>query len=171
LSSSWFTPDGLLAWETIGRELPGLTYHGMVCTERIAVALQTSSIMVMPSREENAPLAAIEAQACGCWPVAPKVGGIPEVIRDGNAKHLYTPNTWEALAAAIAELWTSGQPDNHQRAEDSRWVHEQFGPQVASGTLVQAVAQIPLANQWALLRLRCGATARFVRNWMVRHTR
>lgn len=61
-------------------------------------------IYVQPSISEGLVLSLIEASAAGLPIVASRVGGVPEIVRDGIDGLLVPPRDVEALAAAVVEL-------------------------------------------------------------------
>jgi glycosyltransferase involved in cell wall biosynthesis len=61
---------------------------------------------VLPSAWENSPHTVVESLAVGCPVIATAVGGVPEVVRDGENGLLVPPNDPSALAAAISRLYT-----------------------------------------------------------------
>ena len=63
-----------------------------------------SDVVVLPSRNEGWGLSLMEAMACGKPTVATKVGGIPELVRDGVDGILVDPGDTAGLAEAIASL-------------------------------------------------------------------
>jgi glycosyltransferase involved in cell wall biosynthesis len=67
-------------------------------------ALSSAAAAVVPSSWENLPHAAVEALAVGTPVVATAVGGVPEVVRDGENGLLVPAGSAEALAAALARL-------------------------------------------------------------------
>jgi len=71
--------------------------------ERILSAID---VYVLPSLEENMPLAILEAMASGRPVVATAVGGVPECITDQQTGLLVPPAEVEPLAAAMIRLLT-----------------------------------------------------------------
>lgn len=66
--------------------------------------LGRADLFLLPSDTESFGLAALEALACGVPVVAGGVGGLVEVVRDGETGLLIPPAHPEALAAAIVSL-------------------------------------------------------------------
>jgi len=72
-------------------------------TEALAL-LKASNIFVMPSRYEGTPIALLEAAALGKAIVASSVGGIPELVTDGEQASLVLPEDPKVLAQALSDL-------------------------------------------------------------------
>jgi glycosyltransferase involved in cell wall biosynthesis len=83
---------------------PSVKFVGLIPHERIYSLLQDHHIMVMPSREEAFGVAVLEAAACGRPTIASRVGGVPEVLRDGETGLLVPPGNKTALAQAMLRL-------------------------------------------------------------------
>jgi glycosyltransferase involved in cell wall biosynthesis len=66
--------------------------------------LKICDIVVLPSLNEGFGLAIVEAEAAGKPVVATKVGGIPEVIKDGETGILVPPRDSHKLASVIISL-------------------------------------------------------------------
>lgn len=68
------------------------------------VLLAESSVFVLPSPNEGLPMSMLEAMAWGVVPVVTAVGGIPEVIVDGENGLFVTPGDVDGIAAALVRL-------------------------------------------------------------------
>jgi len=65
--------------------------------------LTDSDVFLLASTEESFGLSALEAMSCGVPVVAPRVGGIPEVVTDGVTGWLSPPDDRHAYVSAIKE--------------------------------------------------------------------
>lgn len=70
----------------------------------IPSALSLLDIFVLPSLDEGLGIAILEAMACGLPVIATNVGGIPELVKDGETGLLVAPRSSSALASAIIRL-------------------------------------------------------------------
>jgi glycosyltransferase involved in cell wall biosynthesis len=66
--------------------------------------LADAEVAVLPSAWENFPHAAVEALALGTPVVATRVGGVPEIVVDGENGLLVEPNDAGAFAAALTRV-------------------------------------------------------------------
>jgi N-acetyl-alpha-D-glucosaminyl L-malate synthase BshA len=75
--------------------------------------ISLADVLLMPSEMESFGLAALEAMACGVPPVATRVGGVPELIRDGEDGFLCGVGDIDAQSGRVIELLSS--PSLHAR--------------------------------------------------------
>lgn len=91
-----------------GRELlagrPRLEWRGWMDEGKREEALREAAIFVLPSTSEGLPMALLEAMAWGRAIVATAVGGVPDVLTDGEDALIVPPSDPAALAAALARL-------------------------------------------------------------------
>jgi N-acetyl-alpha-D-glucosaminyl L-malate synthase BshA len=71
---------------------------------RIVDYLSVSDVLLLPSEQESFGLAALEAMACEVPVIASCVGGIPEVVTDGETGFLSDVGDVEKMAADAANL-------------------------------------------------------------------
>ena len=74
-----------------------------VC-DNVAALLRTSQLHIHPSHTESMPNAIIEAMSSGLPVVATSVGGIPELVINGETGFLVPPSNPQALCDAIEQL-------------------------------------------------------------------
>lgn len=72
--------------------------------------LWANSALVLFSHREALPLSLLEGMAAGLACVAPSIGGIPQVLRDGDSGRLVAPGDEPALAQALIDLL--GNPES-----------------------------------------------------------
>ena len=66
--------------------------------------LPHADVLLVTSRSESFCLAALEAAACGVPTVAPRVGGVPEVVAHQRTGLLFAPNDEAGAAHAVLEV-------------------------------------------------------------------
>ncbi len=94
--------------------------------ERVAPLLSIADLCLLPSEQESFGVAALEAMACEVPVVASRVGGLPEVIADGESGFLRGPDDLDGMTACAVRLLTD--PALHRRvaAGGGRTVRERF---------------------------------------------
>lgn len=85
-----------------------------------------SDIVIMPSRIEAAAVVALEAMALNKPVIASNVGGIPEVVVDGETGILVDPDSPQALAEQIRYLITQPELAKQMGEAGGRRVREHF---------------------------------------------
>jgi glycosyltransferase involved in cell wall biosynthesis len=66
--------------------------------------LDSAGLLVLPSLEDNCPMVVLEAMASGVPVVAPNVGGVPDLVRDGQNGILCNPLDRQSITAAVEKL-------------------------------------------------------------------
>ncbi len=99
-----------------------------------------SDIFVLPSVSEGLSIAILEAQALGKPVVATRVGGIPEVVEDGETGLLVPPRDPEALADAICTLLENPSRAQAMGERGRRTAQDRFSAE----TMVRAVERLYL---------------------------
>ena len=89
--------------QTLGIE-EEVHFLGFVDPTKMPVHYASADLFVLPSARESFPLVLLEAMASGLPVVATTVGGVPEMVLEGETGLLVPPNDPEALAEAINSL-------------------------------------------------------------------
>lgn len=109
-SELWLVGDGagMPAAETVLRDLgaTGRVRRWGLRTDVAALLPQTDAVLVT-SAAESFSLVSLEAMACGVPVVAPRVGGVPELIRHGSSGYLFDPGDESAATDHVVDLITS----------------------------------------------------------------
>ena len=66
--------------------------------------LARADVFINTTNVDNAPVSVLEAMACGLCVVSTRVGGIPDLVRDGEEALLVPPDDAEAMAAAVRRV-------------------------------------------------------------------
>jgi glycosyltransferase involved in cell wall biosynthesis len=89
------------------RRLP-VQMEGYCTGVQLADLYRNSAFAVLPSEwYENASMSALETFAYGKPVLASKIGGNPEIVREGETGCLFTPFSVEDLAAIASKLWAN----------------------------------------------------------------
>ena len=95
-------------------------------------------VVALTSRNEGTPVAIIEAMAAARPVVATSVGGVPDVVRQGESGLLVAPEDSVAFAAALARLAEDPLLRRHMGQQGREQVSRRFG----SARLVSEVAAL-----------------------------
>ena len=112
--------------EKLVRELPSqTTWSQTLRTEEVVGALDEATLLVLPSRSEGMGRVVVEALLRGRPVVAARVGGIPDLVRDGENGLLVEPGDTRALADALVRL-LSDRAEAERLASRARASAERF---------------------------------------------
>jgi glycosyltransferase involved in cell wall biosynthesis len=121
---------------TVGRgTLPDCSVpHTSLCfagdDERLSLAYSAADLFVLPSVEENFPNSALEALACGLPVVGSKVGGVPEIVREGCTGVVVERGNSEALATAVQGLLNDPERLRQMSANCRRIALEEYSLEI-----------------------------------------
>jgi glycosyltransferase involved in cell wall biosynthesis len=101
--------DGPLR-ETLEARAAGapVTFHGTLPRAQVAERMRAAHGLVLPSHNEGTPVSIMEALTCGIPVVASRVGGIPDLVTDGENGVLVPPADVPALRDALGRVAGDG---------------------------------------------------------------
>lgn len=86
---------------------------GFLHGEELEKMIREARFSVVPSEwYENCPFSVMESQMCGTPVLGADIGGIPELIQDGETGELFPVGNMKELKRSIQKLW-----NDHQRTE------------------------------------------------------
>jgi glycosyltransferase involved in cell wall biosynthesis len=115
--------------------------HVVGAISDVAPLLAACDALVVSSRSEGIPAVAIEAGLAGLPVVACPVGGLPEVVRDGETGRLVTDRRPESLAVALRDVLDAAANQSMGAAARAHCVSH-FGLDVVAERWVQLLARV-----------------------------
>lgn len=79
-------------------------YHGWVNGEKKERLLNLADAYILPSYNEGLPISVLEAMSYSLPIISTKVGGIPEILKNGKNGYLIEPGDKDAIWLSIKEL-------------------------------------------------------------------
>jgi glycosyltransferase involved in cell wall biosynthesis len=81
-----------------------LDFIGWIPHEKVANYLNTLTLLVLPTYSEGVPNIILEAMASGTVVLATGVGGIPDIIKDGETGFILDSNSPESISEGILKV-------------------------------------------------------------------
>ena len=101
---------------------------GRVSPERIRAELGAAAAFVLPSLQENAPMAISEALAAGVPVIASNRCGMPHMIREGRTGFLVDPEDVRGIADRLVRVLTDDQLQQEMGTAARTYAYERFHP-------------------------------------------
>ena len=99
--------------------------------------------LVLPSRSEGLPNVLLEAGACGTICVGSRLGGIPEVIVDGETGFLFEPGDADALCDALLRVFALSEAERTRMSVQAReHVRQNFSMDVVTERYIEVYGQV-----------------------------
>ena len=103
--------------------------------------LEEAALYVLPSYTEAAPLSILEAMSVGLPVIATPVGGIPDVLHDGEDGYLVPPGSLSELSRRIIELLNNRGLRERMGESARRRLHSKFSPDISVSALITLYQQ------------------------------
>lgn len=126
-----------------------ISLEGHCGGERLADLYRNAAFVVVPSEwYENAPMSILESFAYGKAVIGTSIGGIPELITEGENGHLVAPGSKDQLRATISKLWNDRDAQRTMGRNARRLVENKFAQSSRTASLLNIYKSV------------CGAGAR-----------
>jgi glycosyltransferase involved in cell wall biosynthesis len=119
---------------------PWCRYAGFADRAALRDTFATASGLVLPSLEDNCPMAVLEAMAAGAPVAAARVGGVPDLVRDGENGWLFDPHDLRSIAGAMQKLIDDPDPGRAARARAE--ARERFHPRTIAARHLEIYRQV-----------------------------
>ena len=107
------------------------TFHGEARGDRELIDLYAQAdITVVPSREDNMPITAMESQSCGTPVVAFRIGGLPDIVNPLISGYLAEPEDPHDLAQGIEKVLHRDLRESTRTHAIATWSPEVVVPQL-----------------------------------------
>ena len=110
---------------------------GLKSDSAVAVALAAADVFVIPSLQDNLPNTILEAMSCEVPVIGSNVGGIPDMVRDGNTGLLFEPGNPSELEQKIRYLIEHPEERQIMAKQARETVKESFSPRVQGEALMK----------------------------------
>jgi glycosyltransferase involved in cell wall biosynthesis len=114
------------------RTRPWCEHHGFVDRGQLKTWLRGTTLLALPSLEDNCPMTVLEAAAAGVPVVAADVGGVPDLVTDGKTGLLCDPHDAASMGGAVEKVLTQPELARALTAEAGRSAQERFHPSVVA---------------------------------------
>ena len=111
-------------------KLTNVQFTGYLTGQALNNALAQARFTVLPSEwYENFPFSILESLAAGKPVIASRIGGIPELIDDGEDGLLFSPGDADELADCLCRLWDAPEETRQMGLNGRRKVLTQYTPE------------------------------------------
>ena len=108
--------------------------------------LGCARVLVLPSHLEAQPMVLLEAMAAGVPLVSTNVGGIPDIVSDGEDGILVAPQRPDQLAQALCALWPDGRRRSCLAAKARVRTHQRHGAGAVCAALLALYGELSNAE-------------------------
>jgi glycosyltransferase involved in cell wall biosynthesis len=123
-----------------------VVFRGLLCHADLLQAYAEASVVVLPSWQEVAPLAMIEAMAAGKAVVATRVGGIPHLIEHGRTGLLVDPNDTTGLATSIGAILNDARLRADLGQAARQYAHQHHDARLIAAHYAEVLRQVGKGN-------------------------
>lgn len=114
-----------------------IQFLGQISHAQLLQELAKASLFLLPSRQENAPMAIAEAMAIGVPVITSNCCGMPFMIREGKTGYLIDPDNYETLADRIAYLLTNSSLRVQMGESAQLDAKQRFHPEVVARKTIE----------------------------------
>ncbi len=135
-----------------------IIFEGHCEGARLAELYRNAAFVIVPSEwYENAPMSVLESFAYGKPVIGTRIGGIPELITDGEHGLLVTPEAPDELRGAIRRLWNDRAAQRAMGRNARSRVETQFSQSSRTASLLDIYGSVGKSAPSVLFRAELAA--------------
>lgn len=124
------------------RERPWCTYGGVANREQLKEHLRAASALALPSLEDNCPMVVLEAMAAGVPVIAANVGGLPDLIEEGQTGFFCDPLDAGSMSRAVEKMLANRAAAGELAARAKEQARARFHPKIIAQQHIDIYRQI-----------------------------
>lgn len=109
---------------------PWCRWEGFADRETMRLKFARATLVALPSLEDNCPMAVLEGMASGRPVIASRVGGVPDLITDGENGLLFDPLNPTEMAQAVERVLNCPQDTARMALSGRKSATERFHPRI-----------------------------------------
>ncbi|PAW67977.1 MAG: hypothetical protein B9S30_06535 [Verrucomicrobiia bacterium Tous-C5FEB] len=121
---------------------PGVEMLGFISRENLAAEFGKSTLLVLPTFEDNCPMVVLEAMAAGLPVAASRVGGIPDLITHEKDGLMFDPNNPADVRACIERLVKEPETRARLSAAGRITAQERFHPKIIAAAHLEIYREV-----------------------------
>jgi len=121
---------------------PWCAHEGFADRATLKRYLQKTTLLALPSIEDNCPMVVLEAQAAGVPVVAAKVGGLPDLVEDGRTGFFCDPLDGASMRRAIETVLSSRAKARELASSMKLGARQRFHPEVIARRHLEIYAEV-----------------------------
>jgi len=121
---------------------PWCEFVGFEGRQQLKARLKRASIVVLPSLEDNCPMAVLEGAAAGVPVLAAKVGGVPDLVVEGENGYLCDPLDAASMRDGISRMLDNPAEAKRRAAKAHQQARDRFHPLVIAKRHVEIYREV-----------------------------
>ena len=109
---------------------------------QVALIYNAADVTAVPSQQDNLPNTMVESLSCGTPVVGYRVGGIPDLVKDGETGFLAPAGNAGALSAAFVEAFSDSDRLHACGARGRKLIEETCAPEVQARSYLALYEQV-----------------------------
>jgi glycosyltransferase involved in cell wall biosynthesis len=121
---------------------PWCAHAGFAGRETLKQHLREASLLALPSLEDNCPMVVLEAQAAGVPVVAAKVGGLPDLVEEGETGFFCDPLNGASMCGAVEKALANPEAARALALRTKERARQRFNPETIARRHLEIYSEV-----------------------------